>query len=183
MSFLTILILALVFVLTGIFLVRSKIIGLMAQGLKLGFAFCIFVIILSLFVPSVYTKLADLTLRQSGTLAKIQTMDDSMSFNVVKETSENVWEDFEDFLNINKESEDAQDEKKTEGFLEDNFYPGLVSLTAGILRFAAIVLSLLGLVGIIYLSYAAATVDETRRLQVKVQNLEERLRVLENNQI
>lgn len=176
MNIISIIILLCILVITFIFLIRSKIIFLMSAGLQVGFFALLFLTLSTLFLPQIYTFLSDFALTQSGTREKIEEIDEKFIVNDIAETSEDVWNDIESIFTGEQQEEETDD---TEGLFEEHVYPGLVSLVAFILRTIILILSLVGLIAIVYLSYATMGATDIAQLQHNYEQLQKRVEMLE----
>jgi hypothetical protein len=152
----------------------------MSFALKAGFLSCIIVCLSSLFVPQMYDFLADFTLQQMGIKESIQELDDKFILNAVTETTEDIWDDLTGLFGT---EDDETDEKPQEGFFEQSLYPSLVSTVAFLFRALALSVSLIGLVGIVYLSYATGGAYDVQKLKSDYASLAERIKVLERGGI
>lgn len=177
MNLITIVLSILLFVLFFLFLMRSKLISLMSASLKITFFVLLITALSGLFTPQLYTMLADLTLKQTGTLETLQMLDEQFIINDIAETSEDLLQDIENFFT--GDEEESTDEQEQGGIFERNIYPGLVKLIASIYRILATFLSIIGLIVIVYLSYATSGAGDIQKLKSRVVKLEERLKQLE----
>lgn len=112
-----------------------------------------------------------------GTLESIQKFDEDFIIDDITEETQDLWEDIENFITGEESEEETEEERK--GLLEENLYPSLVSAISFLYRALAIVLSLAGLVGIIYLSYATSGISDVQKLANKINALQERVEQLE----
>lgn len=184
------------FLLTVILLIKNKLVRLLAASLHITFYILLVITLLSLFIPVIFTKTAEFTLTQMGTLQSIQQIDKATSINNLIEPTEGVIDEvnsligwFNENFNINKESDSETStdnsfieiKKEDQGLLEQNLYPALVSLFATIFQFLIITVSISGMILIIYASYATSSITELQKLQSRVEELE--LRIVPSKQI
>jgi len=162
--------------LTAIFLLRSKITWALSLLLRLAFPFLLLLALSVIFLPSIYKWIADFSLKQAGTLQSIQNFDDRLM--PILEAPENLVEDLQDLFNIGDEDQD--EDTVEEGLLEEELYPQLVNTISIIFRVVVIAISIVGMVGIIYVSYSIEGVAEVERLKMKLASLEHRLADLES---
>ena len=147
----------------------------MSASLQVGFFILLFLALSALFIPQIYRFLADFSLEQSGTLERIQEIDDNFLVGEIAETSEDIWHDIESVFT----GEEAPVEEDDLGFFEENVYPSLVSVVAFILRAAVLILSIVGLISIVYLSYATMGAGDVERLKGEYNQLKKRVEQLE----
>lgn len=153
----------------------------MSTTLRIGFFALILVTLSALFIPQIYSFLADFTLKQMGTLENIQKFDEDFIVDDIAEETENIWQDIESFFTGNdKQEEEVKEDQK--GLLEENLYPSLVTAVSFLYRALAIILSIAGLIGIIYLSYATSGTADIKKLESKLNALQERIEHLETKQ-
>lgn len=74
---------------------------------------------------------------------------------------------------------DTEEVPDTDGLLEENLYPTIVTLVGGILRLVTIAFCVLGMVAIIYLSYTLEGSLSAHAMKQKVKTLEQRVASLE----
>lgn len=171
-----IVIVAIVFILLLIFLIRTKIIFLMSLALRIAFFALIITLLSALFFESPFRFLADLSLRGIGTYESIQKIDEEFFASSVSESAEDIWNDVESFFT----GEENVEEVETKGFLEERLYPTLVTALTLLFRFLTVIFSLAGLIGIVYLSYATLGASDTEFLKREVAALQHRMIQLEN---
>lgn len=173
-----------------VYAVRTKLVDLMVIVLSVSFFLLIILGIIGVFIPSAFTKLSDLSLKASGTYERIQEIDQSLPKANIKETSNLIIDDIVGFFTgkISGQEEDdgfseigVGSDNKNLGLLEKNLYPSLVSTVAFIYRALAVLTSIIGLVVIVYLSYATTGITDVYRLKKRVTELEGRVAHLENS--
>ncbi|MBD3329279.1 hypothetical protein GF357_02185 [Candidatus Dojkabacteria bacterium] len=177
-----------------VYAVRTKLVDLMVILLSVAFFLLIVLGIVGVFIPSVFTKLSDISLKASGTYEKILEIDKSIpGTNIsadLKESSNSIVNDvIAFFTGNNDENQNTEDSEFSEieipsesnmGILEKNLYPSLVSTVAFIYRALSILVSIAGLITIVYLSYATAGVTDIYKLKKRISELEGRTINLEN---
>jgi len=148
----------------------------MSSVLKLGYIAFMLLALSAIFVPSIYTSLSNFTLKQSGVQAKVREIDKNYIFNYIPESSEDFWDDVESlFSNEKEESPELE-----EGFFEVNIYPSLVNIFATIIRYTSLVISIFGIILIIYISYAMMGSGDIVKLKNEYRKLSQRIDKLEN---
>jgi len=175
MNIITVILLVVLAGLGFVFVIRSKIMGLLAVLLKFGFPLLTVLMLLALFVPAVFDTAADFTLRQNGTYEQITQFDDALS--PILDLPDSIFGGLDDLFG--GQQEEPAEEIDSEGLLEDNLYPTIVSVVSGILRLATIVISILGMVAIIYLSYTLEGSLSAHAMKKRVHDLEARVQQLE----
>jgi hypothetical protein len=163
-------------VLSITYVLRNKIVLMMSSGLHIAFVLFISTAIISLFIPTVFNSLANYTLENMGTLTSIQDIDKSISLDTVLEPTQNVIDEITSWWPWNNTQENIQTNsnatQKTKGPLETNLYPSLVSFIENTYRIVTLLLSIIGMVVVIYASYATGNVHQIDRLEKRVKYLE-----------
>ncbi|MBD3363021.1 hypothetical protein GF362_04850 [Candidatus Dojkabacteria bacterium] len=127
-----------------------------------------------------YSKLADMTLKQFGIHESIQKIDYKLSLQSLTEPAEDLWDDIENFFGDDiDDSEIAEIEEMETGYFEKNLYPKLINLVTIIYRFFITLFSLAGLIVIVYLSYITSGITDLDNLKRKYSKLEKRIQTLE----
>lgn len=152
----------------------------MSASLRIGFFVLIAFTLSALFIPDLYAILADFSLRQTGTLESIQNLDNNFALNSLAD-AQDIWEDIEEIFTGNDNQENDESEEDEKGFFESNLYPTLVSSISFIYRTLAIILSITGLIGIIYLSYATSGAADYQKLKSNFDKLQKRVELLEGS--
>jgi hypothetical protein len=108
----------------------------------------------------------------------MQKFDDDLYLNDINQTSQDIFSDLEDLFSS---KEDGNDEKEdtSQGLIEKSLYPGFIELLSVIYKILTIFLSVIGMIIIIYLSYATLSVRETTSLEQRIKNLERDLAELQ----
>lgn len=148
--------------------------GLLSIILKFGFPFLAVLLLLALFIPTTFDTVADFTLRQNGTYDQITQFDDTLS--PILELPGDLLGGIGDLFGGQQDEEPAPE---TDGLLEENLYPTIVSLVSGLLRVFTIVFSILGMIAIIYLSYTLEGSLSAHSMKKRVAELEDRIKALE----
>lgn len=163
--------------LTGLFALRTKLVGLLGLGLKLAFPLMIVLVLSGLFVPQIYEFLADQSLRRAGLLTGIQEVDGRIGS--VSKPGKNIVDNVLDLIGQGEKSANDAKTGDKKGILERTVYDNLVSLFTLIYRLLAVLVGLAGMLLIIYLSYAVGFAADYVGLQTRVSQLEARLTELE----
>lgn len=181
MSYVAIFIIFLILVITLVFTIRTKLIGLMSFGLKFGYFMFVIIILSGLFIPKAYELLADFSLEQVGVKDNIIQLDESLNVNSVIDIQDNIVDGFLDLISNQDSSDETADQtEQSVGYFEENIYPSFVDIFAFIYRVLAVVIGLLGLVAIVYLSYITSGATDTQDLKSKVAHLEQKVQMLES---
>jgi len=176
MDILTIIILILLLILTFLYLIKSKIIFIMSSILKLGYITFMVLALSAILTPSIYNTLSDFALKQGGVYEKIQEIDENYIVNYIPESTEDFWSDVESiFTNDQEEVEEIE-----EGFFEENIYPSLVKSLATLIRYFVLLISILGIVLIIYISYTLIGSTDIQKLKKEFRILSQRVDLLES---
>ncbi len=177
MNILSIILLGILLLFTGVFVLQKKLIHIMSLGLKIGFVICALLLLTVIFVPKFFDSVAEFTLKQSGTQEKLQELDDSFYINDINQTGNDILEDLEGLFGGEQEVKD--DGKKDQGLIEETIYPGFKSLLSTTYKFFTIFISVFGMAIITYLSYATLSLNQTSLLKKRIDRLEKRLTELE----
>lgn len=121
-------------------------------------------------MPQIFNTAADFTFHVSGNYQKIQELDKSFPLNNLADLPQNI---------IDLISGGNQIDKSESKFFEKNIYPSLVESLGFFYRMLTLIISIAGLIGIIYVSYAASSVTDTENLKIRYEKLEKRLEELE----
>ena len=158
----------------------NKLIALLYFSLKLGFFSFLFITLISIFIPKVFTYLSDFSLKQVGVYESIQNFDKTVTLNFITEGAEDLKDKLLDLLtNDNQNVTQKDTTQNNQGPLEKNLYPSIVQLIALIYRIVTILMSFAGLFGIIYLSYSTSGATDLADLRRKVSVLENKVKMLE----
>lgn len=172
-AFFTIIILILSF----IFLIRTKIVGLMGFLLKMSFPLCIILVFSGLLFAPLYKFLADQTLKQAGVYESVVGIDGEI--NKITEPGGNIIDGLKDLLGRDKEDNIASEKAEDEGLLQRAVYNNLRGLLTLIYRVLAIVIGIVGMIAVVYLSYTIGFAADYVRLQADISVLEKRVEDLE----
>lgn len=140
---------------------------------------CLAVVALTaVFAPGLYRRAAELSLDQTGVLDQVRQLDDQLLFNDVADVSEDLLDRFQDFLGQPAPAPPAANKEGTR-LIEQNLFPGLVTIVSTLFRIGALLLSLSGMVALVALQYASALYVDRRNLRADVAALERRVAGLE----
>lgn len=176
MSQITIALLLLNVLLLFAFLIKSKVLFFMSSGLRILFFMFFIISITSLLLPAPYQFLADQLLKQMGILSSIQSWDQNFFVTTLSDGAKDVVDGIKGLFGSGGSEEDLT---LSQGFFEENFYPLFLNLVTMLLRIFSAVISLLGMGVTIYLSFATSAVYDNAVLKNRIENLEERIRFLE----
>ncbi|WKZ31303.1 MAG: hypothetical protein QY318_00830 [Candidatus Dojkabacteria bacterium] len=189
----TVIILAILFLLSAALFMRKKLFSVMSVGLKVLYALGIIGVVTALLLPQIYTWTSDKLLQASGVHDRIVELDEQFVFlNIVKDSVGNVddiTDRLSDFLNNLRDSdsdddassqEDEATESESEGYFTENLYPIFVDILAGFLRLIALIMSMVLVVLVVYVSYGMSGATDAARLEAKVASLEAKLSKLED---
>lgn len=188
MNIISIVFLIIIAIISFIFLIRSKLIHIMSLGLRIGFVSFIVIALTALFIPAIYNKVADLSLKGIGIHSAIVDFDDTIDINSFTEAPGDIVDTIINLFGGTSNDTNSEETNPDDiGYLEDSLYPLLVDLISFLYRSIAAILSLLGLIVIVYLSYATSGVTDNDALmhnyailQQRVENLE---RLLQAKQV
>lgn len=159
---------------TLLFVLRTKIILAMHYLLYVLFFVCAGLILSALFLPNVYTQVASNSLETAGTLTTVRSFDQGIQN--ISNVPQNIWEGIQNLF-----GQKADSTTKTEtGPLEQDLYPQLVSSVGGIFRIVALIIGTIGLVIILYMSYATTGAVESVKLKKDIAELRHKILELEN---
>ncbi|MBN1618126.1 hypothetical protein JW887_02170 [Candidatus Dojkabacteria bacterium] len=181
MNYISIILVVFIFVIVGVFLIRSKLVSLMNAGLKFFFFALAAVALVAILIPVVFDKIADFSLKQAGVYEKITNIDEDFSgIETATETTQGIWNDISSLWGGSDDSKDSDSEGDAEGgIFERNVYPGLVSFVSVMIRIFTLIFSIGGLIAMIYLSYATVGASDLDSLKSKVAELEDKVAILE----
>ncbi len=163
--------------LLAIYIFKDKLVLLLDGLLKFLLVICLLLALTALFFPAIYKNLAGLTLENAGILQNIRNFDKATDVNQILSPGEQLLNDFNNLITGSQNTVSAP--AATKGQLETNFYPYLVEGLGNIYIILALILSLGGIAGIVYLSFTTSALTETEKLQDKFKKLETRLVQLE----
>jgi hypothetical protein len=178
MNYITIVALSLILALSGVFIVRNRVVGVMSFGIKVLFVASVIVGITVLLFPPMYNEMAEVILDRSGVLETVRDLDDKLIINQLPDSIDGFIDMIKQTLRPGSDV-DTSDEF-TPGYVEKNIYPILITVTGAVLRIGIGLLALIGMVGGIYLSYATVGVSEVSSLKNKIESFENRLKELES---
>lgn len=164
----TIISLVIMLVMVAVFLLRSRLLRLLHHLIKVMFPICIVFVLLSLFVPQVYTAAADWSLHQLGTYDTLVDFDEQI--DSVLSAPQNLIGNIQELFG----AEQAAGEPVRP--LQRQVYPGLVAGLGLGYRLLCLILSLIGMGVLVYLSYTTASQTEVEMLKQRVQRLEQGLK-------
>lgn len=161
MDIITFVILAVLLLICFIYFIKSRIIRGLSFLLKLAFPFLVIVALSALFVPSIYTQVADFSVKQSQVYVSIQNLDKTISplFNLGGSI-------FDGIFGGNSQTEDKK-------VVEDTILPGVVDLIGELFRLVALIVSIAGLIGLTYFSYSFENVFEVSELKAENKTLKD----------
>jgi hypothetical protein len=140
---------------------------------------CLAVVALTaVFAPDLYRRAATASLEQIGVLAQVRSLDDQLVLNDVADVSGDLLGRVQEFLGQPAPAPSTTPREPTR-LIEQNLFPGLVSIVAALFRLGALVLSLSGMVGLVALNFAAALYADRQRMQTEVAALQARVASLE----
>lgn len=189
---LTILILAIVAILSAAMFLRKKLFSAMSVGLKVVYVLALIGVITALLAPQLYHFSADKALRLGGVYDQVADLDERFvlvnivngSSDVVGGIRDQVNGLLDDLLNRPQEkpSEDTieTEENAEEGYFTENLYPIFVNVLAGFLRVTSLIVSLLLLLLVVYVSYGMGGAGDIARLEASVAKLEAKVAELES---
>lgn len=169
----TLIFLLLLALLSLIYMLRSKLMSVLALLIKISFPVCAAIMLSALFIPQLFSTIADSALKANGTYQSIIEADKSLD-SIINLPS-NIFNSLGNLFGDNSPTDQS-----TKSFLEQGVYPGLVDLIAGIIRVAALAVSIIGMIATIYISYSFEGAFVTSSLKKKVADLENKIKVLEN---
>jgi hypothetical protein len=177
---LTLILVAIIAVLVAIFIFRYRIIAVMGVALNLLFVLMIVMGLSALFVPQVYAGLADQTLQQTGTLTTIRDFDKNIS--TVTTAPQDIWQGILNLFggSTNNTATPTETAVKS-GPLENSLYPNLVNTITLIFRALALIISIAGMLVVIYLSYSTLGASKLTKLQSEYEELRKRMVQLETS--
>ena len=164
----------------AIYVFKDKLVTLLDWVLKILAVICTVIALSSLFLPVIYKNLAQNTLESAGILKTIRDIDSATDLNKIIQPGEQILNDLGSWLTGSQNTLATQ--TGTSGKLETDLYPKLVDGLAGIYIIIALTLSLGGIAGVVYLSFTTSSITETQALKNKYKKIEERVRLLENNE-
>ena len=160
-----------------VYIFKNRIVLFLDWILKVLVVICLFIALSSLFLPGIYKSLAQITLENAGILQTIRNIDSSTDLNKLVQPGEQILNDLGNFLTGSQNNLTVQ--TNTPGKMETEFYPGLVEGLGNIYIIVALILSLIGIIGAIYLSFTTSAIAQTQVLKNKYKKIEERLSTLE----
>ena len=169
MNSITVISAILILLLSVFFFFRARVAFLLGWILKLGYPLLLVVALSSLFVPAIYTHLADQSLQSIGTLDTFSSIDDDL--NAIIFAPESIISGLESLITGTASAEETSNGGDV---LTEEVYPGMVTTLGGIYRTVALIGSILGMFVVIYLNYITGSVVEIARLQKRVEELEKR---------
>jgi hypothetical protein len=203
MNIITIITLIILIILTLVFVLKKKIIALSLYLPKILFPVFLILALTGLFWGSLYDKLADLTLKHSGTHQMLVDWDLKINAlnpkNKIEEVTEEVKEKTTGFFtNLknailpgdNDQAEPSEQEQpinsseieaqiKEFKFLETELYPKLISLISFIYRLFIVLLSIIGMALIIYFGFSVESFVQIKDLEKEVKKLKGKMVKLE----
>lgn len=132
----------------------------------------------AVFVPDLYQRAATISLEQTGVLAQVRQLDDQLVLNDVADVSGDLLGRIQDFLGQPTPAPPAVPRPETR-LIEQNLFPGLVSIVSTLFRIGALLLSLSGMVAVVALQYASALYVDRSDLRAAMGALEGRVAGLE----
>ena len=202
-------VLLLVVLLAAALLLRERVASTVEALAVIAFVVMAVMALSALFMPGIYDSAADKTLKATGVHSQVQQMDEKLSVvNQVADLaqSDSVGEaaleavlqsDAVDSLlgrlglnakdltkrrNGSDNGSEPESPVKPTRLIEDNLYPGLVSMLGAIYRVFSLITSVAGMIGVVALAFAASVVKGTRRTLNTVADLEQRVAQLEASQ-
>lgn len=174
MNIITISVVILLVILLLTYTIRNSVSEVMSYGIH-AFVILFTVITLSgLFLSGLYTYLAYQTLDVLGITTSIEKLDDSFVLDDFAAESTDVIDDISNWFSGSDSGNETQTPSKT--IFKDTIYNPLVSAISLLYRTLAVVISLSGLIAMLYVSYATAGLTEVHKLRKRVENLEEQLK-------
>ncbi len=162
-----------------LFLLRDKLIAFMGLLLNISFVLLLGLNVSALFLPGAYRGIVDRSFRNSGTYDKIVELDNTVDLNLLQEDPEDLFNEFIDLFSPKPSSDDEEEVKSEVGYFEENVYLPLVDTLANFYRSVVVLLSTIGMILIVYLSYVTSSVTTSVHLQTEVARLRERVKNLE----
>lgn len=191
----TILILALLLILSAALFMRKRLFVAMSVGLKIVYVLTVIGILSALLLPGVYRWAADQSLRAVGVYDRIEALDEKFVLvNVVAnpgQTVDNIKDQINGIIgNIwggnNEGDSSAEDgnaevvDENEEGYFTKNLYPIFVDLLTSFYRLLTLVVSIILLVVVVYVSYGMSGATDLAMVDRKVARLEARIAELES---
>lgn len=129
--------------------------------------------LVGVFTVAPFVKLAEHSLKNAGTLESLQKIDEALPVTKVISPVKDIVEKIKNMWNKNEINPNtAMPINEEVGLLEAEVYPHLVSLIAQTYRSATMLLSLLGLVLSVYMSFSVAGITELEELKNRIASLE-----------
>jgi hypothetical protein len=177
MNYITISILIALGVITLIYLLRRKIVVLTDLFLKFGYPILAIVLLIFLFLPNQITSLVDMGLKQTDLYISIVDFDHQLQS--AGDLPQTAVDSFFNLIDKNGKlfpNRTMADKKQPEvGLLESKLYPVILNSCVFLIRTVVIVLSLAGLIMIVYMSFSVESISEVERLKARVAHLEAKL--------
>lgn len=167
----TVIVLIFIVVSTALFFLRSKIIRLMHWTLQILFPILLILVLTGLFLPQLYTSLADNSLQTWGTYSSLKNIDNGI--NAIISAPQGLINDIQNLFG------GGSPEIQNFQYAETQIYPGLVAGLSGLYRVLIIIIGLVGMGMIVYLSYSTTGAYTSAKLEHKVKLLEARIAALE----
>lgn len=149
------------------YFMRSRIVIGLHWALHVTFPALAIVCLSTMFLPQIYTSAADNSLKAWGTFATLQSIDSGVQ-NLISAPQNIFW-------GIQNLFGTTPTPTEKFNYAESQVYPTLVNNLSLIFRLLAGGISILGMLVIIYLSYATGGVYEAAKLKQRVKELETRV--------
>lgn len=128
-----------------------------------------------IFTP-LYKFLADQTLKQAGVYDSVVGIDGEI--NKITGPGDSIIDGIQDLLGRDKEKNEAE-KAEGDGLLQRAVYNNLRGLLTLIYRVLAVVIGVIGMIAVVYLSYAIGFAADYVRLQEDISILEKKVEELE----
>lgn len=178
MDIITIIILLILILFVVVYWLRGKLVSLLSNSIHLIFVLSIVLVLTGLFLPQIHEITADMFLKSAGTYNNIVDIDKALPLQNLIDAPGNIFDQFKDLFNPQQED---KDNNQNTGFFEENLYPSILSVTAALIRIFSIIIGFLGMGLVIYMSYIFSSTLDLERLKRKNIDLEERIKILEQN--
>ncbi len=156
-----------------VYFLKQKLAWAMNAGIQLMFFGGVIGVCLATFIPVVFTYAATESLKANGTLASIQNIDSSISFDKIVQPGTQLFDSVKQFLTGQQaQNQGHNTPKPKQGLLEQQVYPTIIASYANILQWTTFILSLIFIILSLYLSYTFAGMGDTLRLEKRIKALE-----------